>query len=314
MGKIHQYLTLYGLEQTYQVFEDRRAVQAAATMMGIEHDPVDYTYSGFTMISLPHRKVRDQTWERETTRVKLVIEPGWLPDSRGNKVSYGLPYGLHPRLILIYLQTEAIRSGQRKISLGASMHDWLVRMGVKPGGTTYKCVRDQAARLSACQLTFIYTASDRAQVRFQRDHIVSGGQFLDPLIDPEQPRLWDDCVYLSGMFFNELTEHAVPISEEALRQLHGNSLALDAYIWLAYRLHCLTKSTVITWPALHYQFGSEARLRDFRRHFRATLSLAMAVYAQARVEEVEAGLRLFPSPPPVTRPTLRCALPHQGRA
>jgi hypothetical protein len=57
-------------------------------------------------------------------------------------------------LILLYLQTEALRTGSGEVELGRSLRDWLGRIGVSVGGRTGKLVKDQAERISRCRLTF----------------------------------------------------------------------------------------------------------------------------------------------------------------
>src|SRR4051794_5797904 len=94
--------------------------------------------------------------------------------------------------------------------------------------------------------------------------------------------------------------HCVPVQEAAIRQIGSRSMAIDVYIWLAYRLHRLDKPTPITWAALYQQFGAGFTLiRQFRARFRETLALALAAYPDAHVSEEEGGLLLYPSPPPV---------------
>jgi hypothetical protein len=66
----------------------------------------------------------------------------------------GVPFGSHARLILLYLQTEALRTGRREVELGGSLREWLGRIGVSVGGMTGRSVRDQAERISRCRLTF----------------------------------------------------------------------------------------------------------------------------------------------------------------
>jgi hypothetical protein len=48
----------------------------------------------------------------------------------------------------------------------------------------------------------------------------------------------------------------VPVLETAIRQSRDRSMSLDIYVWLAWRLHRLTKATSISWPAPHAQFGA----------------------------------------------------------
>jgi hypothetical protein len=87
--------------------------------------------------------------------------------------------------------------------------------------------------------------------------------------------------------------------EPAIRHLAGKSLALDVYIWLAYRLHALSKPTLVSWRALHAAFGPNyARERDFRLKFKESLESALLVYPQADLKVEERGLVLLPSAPP----------------
>ena len=77
-------------------------------------------------------------------------------------------------------------------------------------------------------------------------------------------------------------------------------MGLDAYTWLAYRLHALRKPTPVHWARLHQQFGGGFKtVRQFKATFLANLKLAMAVYPEAKVEADPAGLILHPSKPPI---------------
>ena len=92
----------------------------------------------------------------------------------------------------------------------------------------------------------------------------------------------------------------MPVQEAAIRRLGGRSMAIDVYVWLAYRLHSLEKPTSVSWPALYNQFGAGFELiRKFRVTFKENLALALAAYPAAHVEADEKGLTLYPSDPPV---------------
>jgi hypothetical protein len=96
------------------------------------------------------------------------------------------------------------------------------------------------------------------------------------------------------------------VREEAIRAIGTRSLAIDVYIWLAYRLHSLGKSTPISWPAVHAQFGAGFRLvRQIKPTFMEALSLALAVYPEAHVDVEKQGLVLHPSPPAVPKAEAR---------
>ena len=79
-------------------------------------------------------------------------------------------------------------------------------------------------------------------------------------------------------------------------------MVIDVYIWLAYRLHALTRDVSVSWPALHGQFGAGFQLiRKFRAHFIECLEIAVAAYPEARVSVDERGLVLHPSRPAIAK-------------
>jgi hypothetical protein len=56
-----------------------------------------------------------------------------------------------------------------------------------------------------------------------------------------------------------LRAHPVPVREEAIKAIGARSLAIDVYVWLAYRLHSLSRATPLSWTAIHSQFGGGFR-------------------------------------------------------
>lgn len=306
MGQIHSLITRLGREQAKALTKDSvqtSLVDIAAAVLEEERQDLGITYSGFALTALPHRRLPDdQPWERKGHKIRLLIEPGRLPIRGGGFQLYGVPYGSRARMILLYLQTRALQSDSREVELGRSMHDWLDRMGLSVGGQTYRDIREQALRIAACNLTFAW--ENATSIGFEKDSIVKGGINLSAAVadsqNGTQPTLWENRVLLSEAFFRELKAHPVPIWEPALRHIQNNSTSIDIYIWLAYRLHSLNRSTTITWPAVFEQFGAGySRLRDFRKRFVEALQLALAVYPDAQVNVDDLGLTLHPSPPPI---------------
>ncbi|WP_348771139.1 replication protein RepA [Azospirillum sp. Sh1] len=302
MGQIHQLILTHGHEEARRLAgtEERRYVDLAAAFMSADLTGIGTTYTGFCMMGLPHKALGDsEPWERKGPRITLLIEPGHLYEN-GERKLYGVPYGSRARLILIYLQTQAMRTNCPEIELGRSMREWMERMGVQTGGKNYRDVREQANRISACTLSFHWGRSKDHAPGFRKDNIVEGGIQLYDQGDDDQPRLWVDTVRLSDKFFAELKNHHAPLVEAAIRQISNQSLAIDIYTWLAFRLHSLETDTPITWAALHGQFGAGYKLlRQFRARFLESLKAALAVYPEARISVTEQGLTLIPSPPPV---------------
>jgi hypothetical protein len=122
MGAVHQLLLEFGREEALRADVDRRVVEAAAAYLASEDSEVGFLYSGWAQAALPHRRLPDdQIWQVETDRVTLLVQPGARPGKP--PVQIGVPYGSRARLILLYLQSEALRTGSREISLGRSLKD-----------------------------------------------------------------------------------------------------------------------------------------------------------------------------------------------
>lgn len=297
MAQIHRLLEQHGKQAVLALDVDRRVVEAAAGYLSSEETEVGFLYSGWAQSALPHKRLPDDaSWQVHTDHISLVVQPGLRPNLTGNAVSVGVPYGSRARLICIYLQSEALKTNSREVELGRTLHAWLRRLGIPIGGKSMTAVRDQAERISRCRMTFQIKQGNRTGLVNQS--ILDTAMFVED--DSTQGSLFIERAKLSETFFEQLKRHPVPIEEHAISHIANNSMAIDVYCWLAYRLHSLSAPKLVTWKALHAQFGSGlARLDHFRWYFAQTLELAMAVYPDAKVDVDVRGLTLNPSRPPV---------------
>jgi len=280
---------------------DRQRLDIAAAMLGETDASLGICHAGFALTALPHKETSATLWRRDGHRVTLHVESGRERDGS----AIGIPYGSKARIILIYLQTQAVRERSREVELGRSMRAWLTAMGmVNTGGATYRLVAEQAKRIGACRLTF-FTDTACGEMRTNGSFVESEFSLAGAL-NETQPMLWQETVVLNDAFYRSLVDHPVPVSESALQHIGNKSLAIDVYIWLAYRLHVLTKPTSVSWPAVFGQFGGGfAQMKHFKPSFSDALRDALAAYPDARVDVEEGGLLLHPSRPPIAKPTER---------
>jgi hypothetical protein len=302
MGAVHTLVADKGRQGALELnaFE-RDVVEAAAAYLGDEDTAIGYLYSGWCQAALPHRRLADtEGWQIQSEHTSLIVEPGMRLGPAGKPIPVGIPYGSRAKLILIYLQTEAIRTQSREIELGRSLRAWLTRLGITVSGPSAAAVRDQAERISRCRLTFQIQKGSATGLMNQ--NIVDEAIFLDEADEGRQGTLFLTTAKLSEGFFSQLTRHPVPLEEAAIKQLSNNSMALDAYAWLAYRLHSLRRPTLVPWPSLMGQFGGGfGQIKHFKPRFLASVRLALAVYPGARVDEESEGLLLHNSKPPISR-------------
>ena len=298
---VHRLVLVHGRELAREMVDARTRplVDIAAEVLADDTQRVGISYTGFCLTALPHKRLPDdEPWEKKGHRVTLLVEPGRL--KHGGKIKlFGVPYGARARMILLYLQTQAIRTRSREVALGRSMRDWMERMGLAVGGETAHALREQAARMSACSLKFFW--EDAGSDCFERGAIVRSGLRFHAE-DSTQGSLWEDQVVLDETFYAALRDHPVPLLEAAIRQLRDRSMSLDIYVWLAWRCHQLGKPTPISWPAIHGQFGAGYKaVRQFKPRFTEALGAALAAYPEARVDVGDKAITLHPARPPIAR-------------
>jgi hypothetical protein len=305
MGEVHRLLEEKGKIGAIETnLISRDVLEAAHLYLSDEESALAFAYSGWAQCALPHRRLPvSEPWEVKSDRMRLVVEPGRRPpsgDSSDGPLEWvGVPFGAYARLILLYLQTQALRTGNREVELGRSWRDWMMRIGIPWGGRSGRGVREQAELLSRCRLTFHLQGDGRMQ-GLVNVGIVDRALFLESDDSSRQGRLSLEVAKLSEGFYDALKKHPIPMEEAAIRALANNSAALDCYLWLAYRLHALHSPKMVTWKALKAQHGTSYRqLFHFKERFLGVLAMATAVYPDANVEVVDHGVLLKPSRPPV---------------
>ena len=317
MAAEHELIIREGLEAALRLAtssRERAQLRLAADILAQEAENPDATthlHSILCTIYLPHRRIADDAaWQRSNGEgATLMIQP--TKDEHGRY--WGVPYGATGRLMMIYLQNEAYRNRSRQVELGRSMHAWLRAMGVDSSGKGYRAAKEQALRIERSLVTVAY-AGPSGKERWQVT-IIRGSFNLSLHEDPDvrQQELFPQIIQLSESFYEALIRHPAVLFEPAIRALAGKSLALDVYLWLAYRLHHLAKPSPVSFKALHAAFGPNyARERDFRLKFKEALKEALLVYPQAKVELAEDAVCLFPSGPPAP-PRSVAALPARPR-
>ena len=289
-------------EQLSLTRNQERLIEASASIRSVPPERIDFLHSVQCQCGIPYRNPGDQVreWDRKQGAAALRIEAGSAIDPRtGEFVKLGLPYGEKPRLVLIHLASESVRTGSPVVDVEDSMTAFARSLGIETNGQQLKSLKDQLARLAAATVRMGIVEEGRAvQVNTQ---IVTAFDLWFPK-QPDQRVLWPSTVRLSHEYFESLGRHAVPLDHRAIAALAGSSMALDVYVWLAQRLHRVPtgRPQFIPWASVHEQFGQGfARVRDFRRRFLQTLQQVKSAYPAARLSADDRGLTLEHSPPPV---------------
>jgi hypothetical protein len=315
----------------------RRVLWAAETLASAEGLRRNWLHSGFCLVALPHTKPAEhgRPHSLKNGAFKLILTPKPLDtDDEGNPVYAGLPYGSKARLIMVYIQTYAVKHRTRHVVLGDSMTSWIRKLGFDnvSGGErgVINAINEQAKRISRTEFTMIFEQGNSRVLRDQA--LVKGLELfaeraphqLDLLGGPEaaqqrpqrRPRRysWVREIELAEDFYEHLTEHRVVLAEEAIAKLKGSSWALDAYLWLCYRLRSVEDETPpISWQQLRQQFAPnlyKGNINVFRtRVMEPALRDVQAVYPEARIVITDKGVVLRPSAPPVPASLTQARLP-----
>lgn len=323
--RIHAVLVTQGRDAAVKLAHDVgqpdlfERIQAVAA----EEPAPSFLHSALCAMSLPVRRPADETAPiiRQDGQYTLAITPKPILRPSGGKQRLevlGVPYGSLPRLILIHVMTEAVRTKSRQIHLGDTFTDWMRRMGFRtvsygPRGSA-TLIKQQLDRLLACEWMIRWDAEDaRGTKEFGIKEIKLTSEYVGT--DARSGAFMREIMLTEG-FFEHLRKHAVPLNEHAIRQLRDSATALDLYTWLAYRLPRISarKSASLSWQQLAAHFGNEGtNIRKFRQTVRDAWERQVSgVYPEARAEFGTGMVRLFASPPPLQRtltPGLRLVAP-----
>ena len=132
---------------------------------------------------------------------------------------YKLPFGNLPRLLLAWVCTEAVRTQNRELVLGASLAEFMRKLGISSdsGGSRGERtrLRNQMKRLFHASVRLIYE---------DKNGMMSAGSLIADRTElwwnerkPDESSLWKSKIYLGEAFFNEIIRHPVPLDMNTLK-------------------------------------------------------------------------------------------------
>jgi hypothetical protein len=278
-----------------------KLIEAAALIASDPPERAEYLHAVLCQVGLPRRRQDARTFDRTSGAASLAIEAGRLWNGR-RWIEQPLPYGTRPRLVLVHVTGEAVRTRSPVVEVGHSIRGFMRELGADPGGRELARFKAQMLALAACRMTLGTLSRAGNPVTIDAKPIRSFEAWLHPT--GEQRTLWPGTLELSAEFFATAAAHAVPLDPRALAALKGSALALDLYTWLAHRLCRVRRreGVKVTWQNLREQFGQEySDPKNFRHEAVRAIRSALAVYPHAKVEQVDGGLLLRPSSPPIRR-------------
>ncbi len=268
----------------------RQQLRAVEAVQIYTTDPskADLAYMAreFILCTLPHSDPGDVLfWSRTNGNLTLGIQAGV---NKKTGKSYGIPYGIIPRLVLVWMVTEIIRTKSRRLELGNRLADFLLKLGLDPsrGGerSDARRAREQMERLLHSIISFNASFKGKDCNGYAEENIQVAPRMVlwwsDK--DPEQSALWGSWIEVSEDFYKAVMKAPHPLDIRVLRHIKDSSLGIDLYTILnreAFRAMKDDKPRFLAWKWLHEQTGNEyRRLCDFRRDALVQVEAIIAVH------------------------------------
>ena len=288
--------------------QKRRFINQAVEIRESEPEQGDKAFITRFMVqaTLPHRAPQGNppTWTRANGHYTLRIRPGYVTDPRTREDKcVGYPFGSIPRLLMFWMNTEALKTGSRKLCLGGSLTGFMRSIGLNPdnGGTGAKRsdarrLRDQMERLFLATISFEYSTVEAR--RWKDMAIAPEGELWWNPKTPDQAVFWDSWIELGEKFYEAIIDSPVPVDIRAIRALKNSPLALDLYAWATYKTFILSqkhKSQHISWHQLQAQIGASYKdSQDFRYYAKEALRKIITIYPGIRIKDSRDGLIISP--------------------
>jgi hypothetical protein len=279
---------------------DSEAIFAVAEAMynecAVHADALGFMAKMLVQTTLPHRAQPGKQYTRSDGDVTLSIT-----DLGGS----GLPYGAYPRLILVWMTTEALRTGERKLELGRSLSSFMGQLGLQCTGGHWGTIprfRGQMERLFGAAISTRWKQNQSGQNNTGGSNLLLAEEF-DLWWTPQKlshTPLGHSSVTLSQKFFEQLLEAPVPLDLRAIRALKRSPLSLDLYAWATRRVSYLKRPLRLSWTSFQLSFGADyAETPQGRSRFRGNAIEALrrvkVVYPQLKIEIQRDGVLLHPS-------------------
>ncbi|NCB75087.1 MAG: replication protein [Clostridia bacterium] len=251
-------------------------------------------------VGLPRSRQQGRIFERTFKNASIRIEGGSLWD--GFKwQEQPIPYGAKPRLALLYINSQAIKTREPEIDIGHSYGEFCERLGLSKGGTAFYELKKQMNALAACKMSFGFTHPDGIATTLPDIKPVAR---FDAWMakDSRQPSLWPATLRLGHEYMESLLQHAIPLPFEAMASLKDSAMSLDLLAFFARRLQSLERPIRVPFVLFKEQFGQEYKdLKPFKAKFLKSMRQVKEVYPAAQIEQVTGGLVLKPSAPLVKK-------------
>ncbi len=243
--------------------------------------PLSYYTPILIQCTLPHSDPKTRDWIRKNGDFSLIVSSGVDNDGK----PYGIPYGSFPRLMLAYIITRVIETGESRIELESYFSGFMREIGytgnLRGNSRQAKSVHNQLLRLLLASIRFEISAgtAEKGQMAGVNINIADEYSLWWDCRNPEQDSLWGSHIEISEKFRKAILSTPLPLRTDILKAHRKSPMALDVYMWVSYRLFVMQsngqEAISLGYGRLHEQFGTgiaEENYRSFRRDLKTAFA------------------------------------------
>jgi hypothetical protein len=238
--------------------------------------PLSYYTPILIQCTLPHSDPKTPSYAKTNGDFSLIVSSGFDRDGK----PYGVPYGSLPRLVLAYIITRVIETGERCIDLSSHFSSFMKEIGytgnLRGNSRQAKSVHNQLIRLLLASIRFEISegTAEKGQMAGVNINIADEYRLWWDFRNPEQDSLWGSHIEISEKFRKAILSAPLPLRTDILKVHRKSPLVLDVYMWVSYRLFVMQstgqESIALGYGRLQEQFGTGIGEKDYRK-FRSRL-------------------------------------------
>lgn len=262
-----------------QLISREKEIEIAIRMSEKQEREIWYNYSTFCTHFLPPSPTDKK--EITTTYPNNTMTISAIGDAQ-------LPHGSIPRIIVCFLSTESKITGERTVSIGRTIYDFVKNIGYLPSyikNGTNEQVMEQLEKLYRTEFSHDYSESryladgTKETYRHQKSFKIFDEKLSFESVKNNLVQQQKASVTLSETFFNEIQEHSVPLRLDILKSLKRSPLALDLYVFISYRSNT-GRVIGIKLGELMNQFPIDYEKWRFKQRLNSALKLVKAKWPE----------------------------------
>lgn len=135
--------------------KESQLLQTGEQIQAEQPGRMDFLHAVLCQLGLPRSRSAERSYERKSGRASLRVEAGSFFNGQ-DFVEQPLPYGATPRLVLVHVSSEAVRTRNPTVEIGDNIRQFLRRLGMQTSGGKrggYIVLKRQIEALAACRMT-----------------------------------------------------------------------------------------------------------------------------------------------------------------